>query len=189
MLSSDALSVLLGGLAAGIVFGFLLQRGRVANYAVIVGQFLLTDFTVLKVMLTAILVGGVGVYAMLQLGLISALMVKPAYLLGVALGGLVFGVGMAGLGYCPGTAVAAVGSGSRHALWGIVGGIVGAAAYAEVYPSISDGLLTVADYGKVTLPDLLHVSPWMLLAVLAVISLTAFTLIGRWERRHRSEAT
>ena len=187
MFSSDPFSVLLGGLLAGVVFGFLLQKGRVANYAVIVGQFLFTDFTVLKVMLTAILVGGVGVYAMLQLGLISALMIKPAYLLGVGVGGLVFGVGMAGLGYCPGTAVAAAGSGSRHAIWGIIGGIVGAGVYAEVYPHLTDNFLKVGDMGKVTLTDVTHISPWILLSILAAISLSAFALIGRWERRHQPE--
>jgi hypothetical protein len=42
----------------GFLFGFLLQRGRVTDYNVIVNQFRLRDFTVLKVMLTAILVGG-----------------------------------------------------------------------------------------------------------------------------------
>ena len=38
-------------LIMGIVFGFLLQKGGVTNYDVILGQLLLTDFTVVKIML------------------------------------------------------------------------------------------------------------------------------------------
>ena len=45
---------LLLGLGMGIVFGFLLQKGGVTNYDVIIGQLLLDDFTVVKVMLTAL---------------------------------------------------------------------------------------------------------------------------------------
>ena len=45
------------GFAAGILFGFLLQKGGVTNYNVIIGQLLLTDFTVVKVMLSAIQMG------------------------------------------------------------------------------------------------------------------------------------
>jgi len=47
------------GLLTGFAFGFLLQKGRVARYQTILGQLLLKDWTVLKVMLTAIVVGSV----------------------------------------------------------------------------------------------------------------------------------
>ena len=52
----------------GAAFGFLLHRGRVANYNTIVRQFLLRDFTVIKIMMTAIVVGGIGVFALVQFG-------------------------------------------------------------------------------------------------------------------------
>ncbi|MDP3615144.1 MAG: hypothetical protein Q8R98_25150, partial [Rubrivivax sp.] len=64
------------GLLFGVVFGFLLQKGGVARYEVLMGQFFLTDFTVIKVMLTAIVVGMVGIFSMRALGLIE-LHVKP----------------------------------------------------------------------------------------------------------------
>jgi uncharacterized protein len=51
-------------LTFGIAFGFLLQKGGATKYDVIVGQLLLTDFTVLKIMLSAVLVGMIGIYAM-----------------------------------------------------------------------------------------------------------------------------
>ena len=62
------ISPLLWGLAFGIVFGFLLQKGGATKYDVIIGQLLLTDFTVLKIMLSAVLVGMMGIYAMKALG-------------------------------------------------------------------------------------------------------------------------
>lgn len=183
MFGVDSPSLMIGGLLAGIVFGVLLQRGQVARYAVIVGQFLFVDYTVIKIMFTAITVGAVGFYAMLSLGWIEGLLIKPAYLAGVGLGGLIFGVGMTGLGYCPGTCVAAVGAGSRHAIAGFLGGIVGAALYTEAYPVFEAGLLRVADLGKVSLPELLHVNPWALVVPLVAVALLVFFAIHRWERR------
>src|SRR5688500_642485 len=88
------------GLVSGIVFGFLLQKGRVASYQVIVGQLLLKDWTVLKVMLTAIVVGAVGVYALVALNA-TVLDIWPFQVGGVLLGAGLFGLGLGVLGYCP----------------------------------------------------------------------------------------
>lgn len=184
MFATDPPFLMLGGLLAGFVFGILLQRGGVATYRVIVGQFLLVDYTVAKVMFTAIVVGGLGVYGMLALGWIDALLVKPAYLVGVGLGGLIFGVGMTGLGYCPGTGVAACAAGSRHAAWGLLGGVFGAAAYTWLFPHIEGNLLKMADLGKVTLPQMLGVPPFAILGLLVVVAVVMFSLITRWENNH-----
>lgn len=54
------------GLVTGILFGVLLQKGRVAKYEVILGQFLLKDWTVVRIMGTAIVVGAIGIYASCQ---------------------------------------------------------------------------------------------------------------------------
>jgi hypothetical protein len=94
----DKPGLIIGGLIAGVAFGFLLQKGQVAKYRVIIGQFLFTDYTVLKIMLTAIVVGAVGVWGMLQLGMIQHLQVKPAVLAANAVGGLIFGLGQLSTG-------------------------------------------------------------------------------------------
>jgi len=121
----DTLPRILLGLGRGVIFGFLLQKGRVSARRVIVGQFLLRDFTVMKVMLTAIVVGGLGVYAMNAAGL-TKLFVKPAQLAAIPVGGLIFGVGMVVLGYCPGTAIAAAGEGKGDEWFGRGRCVVGA---------------------------------------------------------------
>lgn len=176
-------SSLLAGALTGLVFGFLLQKGGVTRFSVILGQFLLKDFTVLKVMVTAIVVGALGIYGMRAMGLDVPLHIKNATLLGNALGGVIFGVGMAILGYCPGTGVAAIGDGSRHAIPGVLGGLAGAAVYAEVYPWMKSGVLGVGNIGKATLDSVTGLSPWWFMALLAVAAAVAFVLLERWERR------
>jgi hypothetical protein len=184
MFGVDSIGLVVGGLLAGVAFGVLLQKGGVTRYATIVGQFLFTDYTVLKIMLTAILTGAVGVYGMLQLGWIDGLLVKPAQLAANAAGGLIFGVGMAGLGYCPGTGVGAAAEGSRHARVGLVGMIVGAALYTEAFPLLDAGFNRIGDLGKVTLTDLTGWSPWVFIGILGVISAAAFAAIARHEAAH-----
>jgi hypothetical protein len=171
------------GLITGVAFGFLLQKGQVTKFRTIVGQFLLRDFTVLKVMLTAVVVGGIGIYAMRDLELAS-LHVKPLVLGGVILGGLIFGVGMTLLGYCPGTGVAAVAEGSRHAVFGVLGMLAGAAVYAEVAPLMKTTVLQIGDFGKITLADATGLSPWVFLTALAVGATLLFATIERWQRGH-----
>jgi hypothetical protein len=179
---ADPSTLALGALT-GLVFGFLLQKGGVTRYDVIVNQFRFRDFTVLKTMLTAIVVGAVGVYAMLQMGMIKGLSVKGAELAMNAGGGLIFGVGMVLLGYCPGTALAAAGQGSRDALVGVAGALVGAWVYAEAYPALARGLEPIGNFGKVTLAQALGVSPWVLIAALGACAVGLFVWLERRARR------
>lgn len=174
---------LLLGAITGLVFGFLLQKGGVTRYNVIVNQFRFKDFTVLKTMLTAIVIGAIGVYAMLQFGMIKGLSVKGAELAMNAGGGLIFGVGMVLLGYCPGTALAAVGQGSRDAAVGIGGALVGAAVYAEAYPLLARSLEPIGKLGKITFADATHASPWWFIAGLAVFAAGLFLWLERREAR------
>ncbi len=170
----DSPQKLLLGLLSGILFGFLLQKGRVAKFRVIVGQFLLKDWTVVKVMLTAVAVGAVGVWAMVALGWVS-LHIKAAAFGGVIIGGLLFGVGMAIFGYCPGTSVAACGEGRRDAMVGVVGMLVGALVYVLAFPSLQGLITGFGDWGKVTMSDVTGLSPWLFIA--AIVAVTILTRI------------
>jgi uncharacterized membrane protein YedE/YeeE len=160
----------------GIVFGVLLHRGGVANYNVIVNQFRFQDFTVLKIMLTAIVVGGIGVLLLKGTGH-AQYHIKPANMLGVTLGAALFGVGMVLYGYCPGTGVAALATGSLHALGGFVGMFVGGVLYALSFTWVEAHIQKVAALGKVRLPDITGVPDWGWFAILAAIAATVFWLI------------
>lgn len=162
----------------GFAFGWLLHRARVADYGTIVRQFLFKDFTVLKVMLTAILVGGIGVFLLVQMGY-AKFHVKPSDLLAITLGAGLFGIGMVLYGYCPGTAVAAIGAGSVHALVGAVGMIAGGILYALSFDWVSQAILPVWAVGKVQLPQLLGVGAPVVFAVFALFVIVFFVILER----------
>lgn len=166
------------GLLTGIVFGVLLQKGQAAKYQVIMGQFFLKNWTVVKIMLTAIVVGSVGVWALVNLGYAS-LQVKPAALGGVLLGGALFGSGLAIFGLCPGTGVAACGEGHRDAIFGVLGMFSGALAYVALYPSLQPITKSLGDWGRVTLPEVTGTSPWLWIAGLIVFGAVVAWLLER----------
>jgi len=179
-LALEPTATLVVGFGVGVVFGFLLQKGGLTKYEVIVNQLRLKDFTLLKIMLTAILVGTVGFYALHEFGLVNSHL-RSVVLGGNILGGLIFGVGMALLGYCPGTGVGAFGEGSVHALVGILGMIGGAAAYAEADAWLAKTVLQWGSYGPVALPELLKTNHWMVIALVAAIIVIILLVVKIYE--------
>jgi len=163
---------LLLGAFFGVLFGFLLQKGGVAKYPVLLGALLLEDFTVMKVMLTAIAVGSVGIFGLHALDLVK-LHIKPTRYAANIIGGLLFGVGFALLGYCPGTGAAALGQGNWDAIAGMLGLIAGSYLFAECSAWLGRTVLTWGDRGKLTLPDLVHLkqSTFLLMWIPALIVL------------------
>ena len=149
---------LLLGLLTGVAFGVLLQKGRAAKYGVILGQLVLRDFTVLKIMLTAVAVGSVGFWTLVAMG-VMPVEVKPAQMGGVLVGAVAFGLGLAVLGYCPGTTVAAVGEGRRDAIAGLAGMLAGAFVFVVGFPFFGPLQESVVDWGKVTLADATRLRP------------------------------
>lgn len=166
----------------GFGFGVLLQRGGVVDYNKIVNQFRFRDFTVLKIMLTAIVVGGIGVLTLHGFDA-AQYHIKPANLLAVGLGGLIFGVGMVLYGYCPGTGLAACATGSVHGIVGFFGMLAGGVAYALTFPWAEQHLQKVAAFGKVRLPDITGIPEWAWFVLLTIVALAVFSWIERVERR------
>ena len=162
---------LLLGLFTGFLFGVLLQKGQVAKYRVIVGQFLFRDWTVVKVMGTAVIVGAIGVLALRQMDIVS-LHIKPTLLGGVLTGGALFGIGMGLLGYCPGTSVAACGEGRKDAVAGVTGELCGALLFVVAYGGLSP-FMYLGDLGEITLQGVTQMSPWVWVALFALVGLAA----------------
>ena len=169
------MKTLIYGLVTGILFGFFLQKGRVLRYDKQLGALRLMDMTIVKFMLSTVLVAMVGVYLLKDLGLVK-LSVKPTNLGANILGGLIFGAGWGLLGYCPGTSAGALGEGRWDALWGILGMLVGTAVFAEVYPALKTSILTWGNLGKITLPQMLDVNHWVIVAIFVIGALVLF----RW---------
>lgn len=152
------------GLITGVFFGFLLQKGRVVRFDKQIGALLFKDMTIVKFMLSAILIGMVGILLLSDAGIIK-LSHKPMNLGAVLIGASLFGVGWAVMGFCPGTSVGALGEGRWHALFAIIGMLTGAALYAELYPFFKSTVLAWKDFGKIGLPETLHISHWIIIPV------------------------
>lgn len=166
---------LLAGVVFGLAFGFLLQKGGVGKFNILIGQLLLQDWTVAKIMLTAIIVGMVGIFALHHFAKVN-LHLKPTRIGANIIGGLIFGAGFGLLGYCPGTAAAALGQGSWDALFGMTGLIAGSWIFAELSGWIKQTVEKWGDLGKVSLPDLLHLPRGVVVIGLAV-TLTAIVVL------------
>lgn len=173
------MTILIYGLITGIVFGILLQKGRVIRYDVQIGALRLKDMTIIKFMFSSVLVAMVGVYLLVDLGQAS-LRFQPLILGQNIIGGLIFGVGWGLIGYCPGTSAGAIGEGRWDALLGAIGMFVGAAVFAEVYPTIMNTkVMACGNYGAITLPDLLGVNHWVVIVAFVAGGLFLFRWIGR----------
>ncbi len=147
---------LVSAILFGLAFGFLLQKGGVGKYNVLLGQLLLQDYTVVKIMMTAVVVGMVGVFTLHHFAKVN-LHLQPTKIGAQIIGGLLFGAGFALIAYCPGTGAAALGQGSWDVLFGMAGLMAGSYLYAELSATLKKTVETWGEKGKLTLPDLLHI--------------------------------
>ncbi|MBN2048360.1 MAG: YeeE/YedE family protein [Anaerolineaceae bacterium] len=167
------------GLFFGVIFGFLLQKGGATKYDVIVNQLLLTDFTVLKIMMSAVVTGMLGIHVMRKLGWVE-FHPKMGSWGRNAIGGLIFGLGFALLGYCPGTIAGAIGNGYLDAaVGGLAGIVIGSGLLAALYPRLAKGVFKLGDYGDLTLPQMLKVNEWLVIGPLSVLIVAGLYFLER----------
>lgn len=170
------MNLLILGLILGMAFGAILQLGGASSYHKIVGTLLLKDMAVIKLILMGIAIATVGIYA-LDLVDMANMSIKPTYVIGIAVAGLIFGVGFAVAGYCPGTCIVAAAEGKTDAVVTIAGGLAGALIYSLVYPAMK-GLIGMTNYGEVTVPSVLGVTGlWVAIPFSAVLLLLVFKVL------------
>jgi uncharacterized protein len=179
------------GLLCGALFGYVLENAGFGSPCKLTAQFRLTDWSVFKVMFTAIVVAAVGLTALTATGAMTAdqLYVPAAFLGAAAIGGALVGAGFAIGGYCPGTSVVGLVSGRIDAVVFFIGLLLGTGVFAGGFGALeawtSSGELTSAD----TLPALLHVSPWIVDAAMVAAAVFVFWLAARFERRGAGPVT
>lgn len=154
---------LLLGLMLGATFGALLQLSGASSHTKITNALRLKDWTIMKLILAAIGVGVLGVHLLEAVGAAHT-HVKDLYLPGMVVAGVIFGVGFAVTGYCPGTALAAAAEGKPDAWMTVAGGLVGALTFAFLVPALEAVLTALGHFGPVTLHGLLGL-PGLALAV------------------------
>lgn len=135
-----------------------------AKFDILIGVLLLENFVVVQVMLSAIIVGMIGVYQLDRMGILELQIKETVYGANV-LGGLIFGVGFGLIAYCPGTDASAVGQGNLDAMVGIVGMMFGAYLFALASRFTSGRVSTWGQRGKIMLPDLLGLSRGVFIAI------------------------
>lgn len=164
------------GLLTGVIFGFLLQKARVLRYDKQLGALRLKDMTIVKFMLSNIIVAMVGIYLLRDLGLVK-LSLKTTILGPNILGGLIFGLGWGLIGYCPGTSAGALGEGRLDAVPGILGMLAGASLFAHTYPYLKSSVYTWGNFGKVTLAEAAGVYHWVVVIGLVILYLLLLRFI------------
>jgi len=125
----------IGFLFFGIIFGFTLSRVGASDYDLITRMFGGKDFKIALVILTAIIVGAIGMHFIKKLKnpmkngeklKISCKELKRFSLLGAA----IFGIGWGMSGACPGTVLAQIGEGKLYGLITFLGMLSGTYIYA-----------------------------------------------------------
>lgn len=175
------MGILALGLVTGIAFGYILLRAGVSRCGCIFDALNLLNLKAIKLMLAAVATGALIVYPLAALGVV-AIGGKTLYVGGVLLGGLIFGVGFAVAGYCPGTALAALGAGRRDGIYTLLGGLFGALAYSLVYGKLEPLLIKPLNFGRHSIPEALGVNPTAAGLVFAGILIVALYAIDRWEK-------
>ena len=151
------MTTLIIGFLIGCAFGTILYLGGATSYRRILGTLLLKDMWIIKLMMTAIGVGSLGIY-LLDMGGLANMSVKPAYLWGIAIGGAIFGIGWAVAGYCPGTCVVGSAEGKKDAIFTLLGALLGAFLFSLAFPFLESTLIQPANFGPVTLESLLGIN-------------------------------
>ena len=195
------------GLISGVLFGYVLESAGFASPRKLTAQFRFTDWSVFKVMFTAIIVAGIGLYGAIALGLMPAngVFIPTNYFWAMLAGGALVGAGMAVGGYCPGTSAVGLASGRLDGLFFMIGMVLGTGLFAGVFDWIKGFYFAAKGPDAQTLGQLFGVSNWVVLAVLVVVGdrrLCARHLVraarrggpltrrrAEWRRRHRRRRT
>jgi uncharacterized protein len=177
--------LLIGGLLAGIAFGYILQRAGALEYDSIIKMLRLQDLHIAQFMFFSIAVSLVGIFTLRQLGVgtIQVLSFHP----GVVVGGLIFGVGFGLSGYCPGTVLGAMGEGKKDAFFVFAGTLTGTFIYAFLHRYVKPLLFDTGNLGPLTFDKLLGLHP-LFTAILFALFITAGMFLVEKRQTRKSKA-
>ena len=178
-------AALLAALPIGMIFGWFLERGGMGNARKLAAQFYLTDLTVFKVMFSAIVTAALGVFWLSRIGWldVSRIAMPETFLLPQLAGGLLFGVGFAIGGLCPGTSCVAAATGRVDGIALIAGMLVGVIGFAELLPGIERFYASTAR-GSLTLDALFGLNRATTIFLLVTIALAGFAAAEWIEKRN-----
>ena len=185
--AADGDASLVAALPIGVAFGWCLERAGLGSARKLMGQFLLADLTVFKVMFSAIVTAMLGLFWLSWLGMLDLghVYLPETFLLPQLAGGVLFGAGMALAGLCPGTSCVAAATGRIDGVLVMVGFFGGVLATGMSVPTIQRLFVSTAR-GGYTLPTLFGVSQGAVVAAMVVLALSGFIAAERIEQLVRS---
>ena len=176
---SDAMN-LWWALLIGVAFGFVLERGGLGHAKKLVGQFLLKDFMVFKVMFTAIITAMLGLFYLSYFGVMNLdLVVFPDnYLVAQLIGGLILGTGFAMAGYCPGTTIVGMATGKIDALICFVALFLGTWVFMLAYDHVK-GIYQLSQLTSEKLHELWSFEYGTVSAIVVIVALLIFYILEK----------
>jgi uncharacterized membrane protein YedE/YeeE len=178
---------LAAALVIGIAFGWCLESAGMGSARKLVGQFYLTDLTVFKVMFSAIVTAMLGLFWLGRLGVLdlTRVYVPETYIVPQLVGGLIFGVGFALGGLCPGTSCVAAATGRLDGAALVLGMWSGVLATGLIFPSLQS-FYEKTPRGSLTLPQVFHLSYGLVVLIIVLVAIGGFRVAERIERRQAS---
>jgi hypothetical protein len=179
------------GLLSGVLFGYVLENAGFGSPRKLTAQFRFSDWSVFKVMFTAIIVAAMGLYAATAAGLMPAngIFVPTTFFWATLTGGALVGAGMAVGGYCPGTSAVGLASGRLDGIFFMIGMVFGTALFAGMFEPIKGFYEAAQGPQAQTLGALFGLPTWAVLGILVLVAVLGFAL-GTWlERAHGGALT
>lgn len=172
------------GLLSGLLFGYVLESAGLGSPRKLTAQFRFTDWTVFKVMFTAIVVAALGLYISDVTGFLrpNGVYIPTTFYWAMLGGGMLLGAGMAIGGYCPGTSVVGLFSGRADGVFFMLGMIFGSAVFASSFDGLSGFYYAAKGPQAQTLDQLLHIPAWLVIVLLVVMALAGFLVGTKLER-------
>ena len=172
----------------GFLFGFFLHKGGMTRYHKIVNVFRFTDMAVLKFMMSSLVVGMIGIYFLVQTGIVPNMPITATHVVRNLLGGLLFGIGMAGAGVCAAPVAAGSGEGRLdYIIPGIVGMLTGALLFGLTYNSVYLQINKLATDARVVIPDVVDVNAWLVIGLFTAVTLLLFYILERAIKMRRNK--
>jgi uncharacterized membrane protein YedE/YeeE len=174
----------------GVGFGVALERAGLGSAPKLAGQFTLTDFTVFKVMFTAIITAMLGAFWASRLGALdlARVYVPETFLAPQLLGGAVFGVGFALAGLCPGTSCVSAATGRGDGLAVVLGFFAGVLGMGALLPRML-GLYQSTPRGTLLLPSVFGVPYGVVVLGVVAVAMIGFLVAERIEQRAVGQST
>ena len=184
--SASPVASLAAALVIGVAFGIALEQAGLGSARKLAGLFYLRDFTVFKVMFSAIVTAMLGVFWLDRIGFLDAsrLYVPETFLMPQLAGGLVFGAGFVFAGLCPGTSCVAAATGRLDGVATVAGMFTGVLLTGFGFGWLRSFYESGAR-GALTIPAIMRLPSGVVIFAIAALAIVAFNMIGRFEAQRQ----